>query len=447
MSERKINATRGNMAKVVLQVLFPILISGLFQQLYNTADGMIIGQGIGSDAMAIAGGAPATFVGLFNGFTLGISTGAMILVSHCFGSNQFDQLKSIIKNALVLSFILAILAVFLVHFGIEHLFIFLNVPNTILQESVSYIKIVSFGFIPNLVVICAINILRAMGETKRPLYTQSGMFILNIVLDIILVIFFKLQLTGVALAYVLTQLTGLAVIYIMFTHKESDIGLDFKTLKLDPTLIGRLLKIGLPLAFSSLLYSMTNLVLLSSVNKLGTDSISAWAICGKIDSVFWILMTGFGVTASTVIGQNLGAKQFKRAKEGVKYCLIYAYISGGILCLCYYLFAPQLVSIFTNNNATLVLGVSMLRFMAPAYLIYVDTEIISADIKGHGNTLVPTLITLLSICVVRISWILLYVEKYPSLLHTAAAYPLSWIASSILFIAYYIYFNRTSKQK
>lgn len=436
---KKVDILNGNIFQTILFLTFPILICGLFQQLYNLVNIIVIGHSVGTDGIAVIGGATSTLISLFNGTSNGVITGCMIITSHNHGSGNKEKTVSAIQTALLFCFGLGIGMNLLYFFGASTFLEILNVPADIFNDSVQYLQLYSFGFLFAYIFQLIINLFRAIGETSLPTKFLILSFLLNIALDVFFIVVLKQNEKGVAYAFIATQLISAVVAY-HYLSLQFDISI--KSMLLNRGILSNMIKIGIPSAFVSICYSLTNLVINFAINQLGNEVIASYAINNRIENLFWIFMTGLGFAIATFVGQNHGAGQQERIQKSVRIISRIGYGLTFIVSILIYFFRYPLAELFSTDRGLIEQAAGMLRFMAPIYFTYTGIEIFSQILKGMGKVIIPTYLTLIFICGVRISWIFFYALDHLTPIVVMMAYPLSWIITTISFIVYYLYVSR-----
>lgn len=437
MSETKINQiTEGVIYKQLLFFFIPILIGSAFQQLYNTVDTMVVGHFIGTHALA-AVGAPAILINLLVNFFVGLAGGASVIISQYYGAKNEDGVQLVVHTSTALCIAFGLL---LTIFGLTfapQLLKMIAVPSDIFQDTLTYTRIFFLGMIPSIFYNVGAGILRAIGDAKRPLYFLIASTISNIILDLIFVVAFNMAVAGVAIATVMCQfLSAFLVAFVLIKSKEcyrlipSQIGFDKDTL-------WKVMKIGLPTGLQSVMYSISNLIIQTSVNALGTNSIAAWNVSGKIDALFWMMIGAFGVSITTFVGQNYGAGKIERVKKSVTTCYFMCSVGAIIMSIVFMLFGTQICYLFTNDLEVIELSMIIIRSMAPYYITFVGVEIYSGAIRGAGEALKPMLLTAFGVCGLRILWMLVVVPFNLTIETICLCYPITWIVTSILFTIYY----------
>jgi len=423
--------------KQLLYFFIPILIGSAFQQLYNTADTIIVGQFVGKEALA-AVGATGTLINLLVGFFVGMSSGATVIISQFYGADNHNAVSKAVHTSVALTILFGVVLMAFGMIGAPWLLKMISVPEDIIEASTLYIRIYFIGMIPSLFYNVGAGILRAVGDSKRPLYFLIIATLSNIALDMIFVVFLKLGVAGVGIATVLCQFISASLVLIVLMRTDDSYRLSLKKIHLDKSILTSIIRIGLPSGLQSVLYSISNLVIQSSVNVLGTDTIAAWSAFGKIDGLFWMMIGAFGVSITTFVGQNFGAGKYDRIRQSVRVCLKMAMAGSIILSIVLLTFGEPVFRMFTNDATVLKIGMEMLHIMTPFYFTFVCVEILSGAIRGVGEALKPMILTCFGVCVLRIVWILFVVPLSPSLFSVAICYPVTWSVTSILFIIYYL---------
>lgn len=437
--------TEGVIWQQLLIFFFPILFGTFFQQLYNTADAMIVGKFVGKEALSAVGGTTGTLINLLVGFFVGLSSGAAVVVSQYYGAQQEEQ----VKKAVHTSFCLALAGgVFLFVIGevfAEAAVRAMGAPAEIMDYSVVYIRIYFVGIIGNLVYNMGAAILRAVGDSKRPLYFLIACCLANIALDLIFVVGLKLEVAGAALATILSQLLSAVLVMTTLMRSKEAFRFDFKLLKLDRRMLKKVIKIGLPAGLQSMMYSISNIVIQANVNSFGTNTIAAWAVYGKVDGLFWMTMDAMGIAITTFAGQNFGARKYDRLKKGNYVSLamttIITAILGGFIIIC----GRLLSSLFTNDAEVLAESIRIIDYITPFWFCYVCVNVFSCMLRGIGDAFVPMLLICFGTCGLRVLWILTAGAIHPGLYTTLTSYPLSWTITSIAFLIYYYRFSDMRK--
>ena len=280
-------------------------------------------------------------------------------------------------------------------------------------------------------------ILRAVGDSTRPLYYLIACCFVNIVLDIIFVVEFHMGVSGAALATVISQAVS-AILVLYALMKSDDIYvLKPRKIKIHKILFFSIITIGLPAGIQSVMYNISNMIIQTAPNDLGTDTMAAYTAFGKIDAIYWMISGAISVSITTFIGQNYGAKKYDRMKKSVKVCLLLDFIASVLVSILLLLFGEYLLRLFTTDPDVIEIGKQIIHVIAPSYVLFIFIETLSSTLRGMGNVFVPMIMTCAGVCVLRICWIFFVVPHRPGVTNILLSYPISWGLTAILFIIYY----------
>lgn len=439
--------TEGVIWQQLLLFFFPILFGTFFQQLYNTVDAIVVGRFVGKEALAAVGGPTGTLINLLVGFFVGLSSGATVIISQFYGARRADKVSLAVHTSVAFSLACgaAIMAVGIL--GAPYALSLMGTPEDILEYAILYMRIYFLGTLPNLIYNMGAGILRAVGDSKRPLFFLITGCVTNIVLDVVLVVICRMGVAGAAVATILSQTASCLFVLAVLTRTKEMYRLCFSKIRLESRTLSRIIRIGLPAGLQSVMYSLSNVIIQSSVNSLGTDTIAAWTAYGKIDCVFWMIINAFGISITTFVGQNYGAGKMDRVKKGIRQCLAMTVGSSVLLSLILYHFGFYVFEIFTADAAVLEKGMEILRFLVPTFITYVTIEIYSGALRGIGDSWIPMIITMVGVCALRVLWILVAVPLRRDITTIVFSYPLTWSVTTVLFIIYFHRFSRLGKNK
>lgn len=425
--------------KQLLIFFFPIMIGSFFQQLYNTIDAVIVGRAIGKTALAAVGGSSSLIVSLIINFFVGLTSGAGVIVSHSVGAGDRKRLNDAIHTIYAFSIIGSVAFMLVGLFASKPLLEMMNTPADQMQESVTYLQIYFAGIFFVFIYNTGSSILRALGDSKRPLYYLIVCCLVNVVLDILMVLLFQMGVAGVAVATVVSQAISAVLVTRALIKSKSMCDFSLRKIKIHSDSLKKELYYGMPAGIQYSMYNISNMIVQSAVNKFGTDTTAAWAAYGKLDAIFWMISGALGMAITTFVGQNYGAGKIERVRKSVKVCLGIDIAMSIVMTLLLMVFREPLFHIFTGEAAVVEIGSAMLYFIAPFYVAYAFTEIFSGALRGLGDVVIPTLITTVGVCLIRVLWIFVIVPIYPNLYVTIANYQVTWVLSSVLFIVYYVY--------
>lgn len=425
--------------KQLLLFFFPIVLGTFFQQFYNTIDTVIVGRFVGKAALASVGGSASQIINLVVGFFTGLASGASVIISQFYGAEDKRSLQESLHTAYAFSIIGSVLITVAGMLLAPSMLRWMNTPAELMEQSTLYLRIYFGGILFVFIYNVGSSILRAIGDSKRPLYYLIICSVINIILDVVMVLVFHLGIAGVAIATVIAQ--AVSAILVTYTLMASNdlIRLHLKRIRLHGTVLKSQLRIGLPGGFQTIMYSISNIVIQAALNDYGTDTMAAWAAYGKLDAIFWMISGAFGIAITTFVGQNYGAGKYIRIKKSVRVCMGIDFIASVILVVFLMAARVPLFHIFTTDAEVVKIGSDMLAMITPCYIFFVFIEVLSGALRGIGDVIIPMIITMCGVCLLRVLWIIFAVPVHPGIDTIIYSYPVTWIVSAILFIVYYIY--------
>jgi len=435
-SSDKVNMLEGSIWKALLIFFFPILLGTFFQQLYNTVDAAIVGHFANENALSCVGGSSAIIINLVVGFFMGLSAGCTVLISQFYGAGDRKRLTDALHTSYAFGIcggiILGILGIILA----PNVLRLMNTPEELMDLSALYLRIyfagLEFVFIYNM----GAAILRALGDSKRPLYYLIACTIINIILDLILVVAFHLDVLGVALATTISQGVSAFLVTYCLMRKSDIVKLEIRNIRFHSAIFSQMIKIGLPSGIQSSTYSLSNMVIQAAINLFGTVAIEGWTATGKVDVIFWMINGSFGIAAATFVGQNYGAKNLKRINKGVRTCMGMALGTAVVVSVLLMTCGKYMLWLFTTKADVISMGKHMIELIVPGYFLFVFIEIFSATLRAEGKTVIPTIINISGIVIFRCVWILVF-ARGRSLDFAIYCYPLSWLICAVLIAIYY----------
>lgn len=439
-AENKI--TEGVIWKQLLLFFFPILFGTLFQQLYNAADAVIVGRFVGKEALSAVGGGTGTVINLLVGFFVGLSGGASVVISQYYGARKAELVEYAVHTAIAF----CILGGFVLMVGgiltAPAILTAMDTPADVLDPSILYIRIYYVGTIGNLIYNVGAGILRAVGDSRRPLYFLIASCFANILLDLLLIVCFDLGVAGAGIATICSQALSAVLVILVLVRVKDMHRLDLHKIRIDRKMLHRIVQIGFPAGLQSVMYSLSNIIIQAAINGLGTDTVAAWTVYGKMDALFWMTISSFGIAITTFAGQNYGAGKMERVRKGISTCLAMCFASTIVISILLNIGGYFLYSLFTSDPEVLRIGMQIVHFLVPTFFTYVCVEVLSGALRGVGDCWIPTLICLSGICLIRVLWIMLAVPQRPDIYTMTFSYPLTWTITSVLFIVYYCFFSK-----
>ncbi len=428
--------TEGKIGKEMIFFFLPLMFGTFFQLLYNTADSVIVGQFVGKEALAAVGGSAAILVNVFVGGLTSLSSGATVIVGQYYGAGKKDEVSKAVHTGMAFAVILGIL---ITAIGIPTTRLMLEAMNTTpesLEGSTIYLRVYMAGMLPNLVYNMGAGILRAIGDSKRPLLFLIISSIANIILDLVLVLGLGLGVFGVALATILSQAISAVLTIIVLVRASDCYRLYPHRIRIHSFYLKRILLIGIPSTIHSLTYTASNLIIQIAVNGFGTDTVAAWVATGKADQIFWMVSSSMGITISTFVAQNYGKGSMERVKKSsvcgaLYHTVLTTAIVTGLLTV-----GPFVLTFFTKDPVVLDIATYMLRFFVVFYFTFILIEVTHAVLRGMGNATGPMIISVFGVCGIRILWIFTAFRVYRTMPVLMTSYPMSWGISSLISLVY-----------
>lgn len=427
----------GPVLQNMLRFALPILAGTLLQQLYSMVDAVVVGQFVGKTALAAVGGSAVAIINLLLNFFVGLCSGAAIVVAQYYGAHDHENVSRAVHTAALLAvWVGAIMTVIGVCFA-PGLLSALDTPEDTMQYSIDYMRWYFAGMVPTMIYNMGSSILRAMGDSRRPLYFLLLCTGVNTVLDLLCVAVLRLEVAGAAIATSLSQLICAAFVLRSLMRRQDEARLELAKLRPTPALVKRMLLFGLPAGLQSVLYNVTNLYVQKAVNLMGTDTVAAWSIYAKIDGVFWPISNAFGIAIMTFVGQNYGARNRARIQESIRTGWLLHLGMAVFFSAVAVLSSPLTMRLFSSDPAVLAEARQFILHISSCYVLFSSVEVLSSSMRGVGNAVKPAVITFFAVCVLRMA--LLFTVTFPhlSVLTISICYPVTWAASSVLFILYY----------
>lgn len=425
--------------KQLLIFFFPIVFGTFFQQLYNTIDTVIVGQFVGKAALASVGGSATQIINLIVGFFTGLASGAAVVISQFFGAEDARAVKESLHTAYAFSIVGSIVISVIGFIASPTLLRWMKTPEELMADSTLYLRIYFVGIVFVFIFNVGSSILRAVGDSKHPLYYLIACCFVNIVLDAVLVIVFHMGVAGVAYATLISQAISAILVTQKLMRSEEPLSLNLRETRLYKNVLKRQIGIGLPTGFQAVMFGISNVIIQASLNEFGTDTVAAWSAYGKLDALFWMILSAIGIAITTFVGQNYGARKYDRVKKSVRVCLGMAILISLVMTVFFMVLRRPLFGFFTSDAAVIEIGADMLALITPSYVFYVFIEVLAGALRGMGDVLIPTIITLVGICGLRLLWIAGALYFSPTIHMIIYSYPVTWLATAIAFIVYYLY--------
>ena len=437
MNEKKntVLMTEGGIFKNLLFFATPLILGNLLQQMYNAVDSIIVGNYVGSNALA-AVGAGASLIYLLIAFSLGASVGAGVIVSQYLGAKEKEGVHKAVHTAMTISIILGLI---LTAGGIlfsRKLLVMMNTPAEILDDAACYLRIYSCGLIFNVVYNMAAGIMNAAGNSRRSLMYLAAAAVVNIFMDLLLIAGLKIGVAGAAIATNFSQAISCILALWFLFRVPADYRISLKSLRIHKAMALRIIQIGLPTGIQNMVISFSNILIQASINQYGATAVAGFSAYLKIDGFNILPVLSFSMAITTFIGQNYGAGKYDRMKKGMWVTLlmgiVYTVLTGILLLT----FSGQLMRLFSKDVGVIAYGQTAMRYFCPFYWILAILHSLAGTVRGTGKSIPPMVVLLVSLCLFRIVWIQLVLPYYTSIEGIFILYPVSWLVGAVLMILY-----------
>lgn len=438
--------TSGVIWKRMTFFALPILLGNLFQQMYNTVDYLIVGNYLGSSSLA-AVSSSGSLIFMLIGFLSGISSGAGVVVARLFGAKDIKTLQKAIHTTVAFGLVAGVLMTVLGVWLSPYILTWMDTPESVMPESLSYLQVYFLGSLFFVMYNIFVGILQAVGNSKYPLYYLIVSSVINLVLDIVFIHNFHTGVWGAALATVISQVFSAALCFLQLTKTNEVYRLHIKKIAFDRKLLGEIIKIGLPSGFQNSIIAFANVVVQSNVNAFGEMAMAGYGAYSKVEGFAFLPINSFTMALTTFVGQNLGAKQYERAKKGVRFGTLVAVVLAELIGVVVFIFAPQFIAAFDPTVQVVQFGIEKARTAALFYCLLAYAHSIAAVLRGAGKALVSMIIMLAFWCVVRVTFLTITIPITHSIQMVYWVYPLTWALSSIAFTIYYKKSNWCNEEK
>ncbi len=428
--------TVGSPYKKILLFALPVFLSQVFQQLYNTADTFLVGKFLGTDALA-AVSSSGNLIFLMISFFEGMAIGAGIVISRYFGANNSERVKHAIHTDLALGISSGII---LTVVGVIFTPTFLKWMNTdpeVLPEAIEYFRYYFFGAVAMVMYNTCRGIMNALGDSRRPLYYLIFSSLLNIFLDILFLGVFHFGVWSAAVATVISQIASVALCLNHLMKSSFEFRVSVREIRFHTDILGEIVRYGMPSGVQNSVIGLANVVLQSQVNSFGKLAMAAFGTQAKIEGFAFLPITGFNMALTTFIGQNLGAKEYERAKKGARFGILSAMVLAELIGIVYYIFAPDIIGLFDNTEGVVALGTQHARTLAFFYFLLAFSHSVAAVCRGAGKAFVPMTVMLSVWCVLRLAYVMAVMRFAPVIGNIYWAYPITWSISSVIYFLYY----------
>lgn len=421
----------------MLNFFFPILLGTFFQQMYNTADALIVGRILGESALAAVGGSAGIITMTVVGFFMGLTSGASIIAAQMLGAKDResvnDSIHTIYAFSLLAGIILTIAGIPLT----EKMLLWLNTPQSIMRASEEYLWVYFAGLVFVLIYNTGASILRSLGDAKHPFIYLIVCCVINVVLDYVLIAWFHMGIAGAAVATVIAQAISAVLVTVRLIRSKEVCDFYIGKIRIHWGMMKRELLLGLPGGVQSAMYCISGLITTAALNGFGETVVASWTAYSKFDAIFWMISGAMGVTITTFVGQNFGAGKMERIQKGVR-LMNWAYVVVAVfMSVVIFVLREPLFRIFVESDEAVSIGCRMLILITPFYILNIFIENYSGALRGMGDTVAPMMISIFGVCVFRVIYLGILMPIFHSLDVLCIMYPVSWALTNAMYFVYY----------
>lgn len=445
-TSRTADLTSGPMLKKIILFSLPLAASSILQLLFNAADVIVVGRFAGSTALAAVGSNGALINLLVNLF-VGLSLGANVVAARCFGAKDDRGVEQTVHTAVTLGFTGGILLAVVGFFAARGLLELMSCPEDVIDLSTLYLKIYFIGMPMSMLYNFSSALLRAVGDTKRPLICLASSGVINVVLNLFFVIVFQMSVAGVALATIISQTVSAIMVTIMLTKEQGALHLDLHKLGFHKGVLTQILRIGLPAGLQSTVFSLSNVVIQSSINSFGSIVVAGSSAAGNIEGFVYTGMNAFAQAAVTFTSQNIGARKYENIDRVMRNCLLCAATVGLVMGGGTVLAGNQLLRFYSTDATVIAAGMERLRIVCGAYLLCGIMDVLASSLRGLGYSVLPMVVSLIGSCLLRLVWIVTIfpLNRVPSMLYIS--YPISWLLTAAVHLICLMVVRRKLREK
>ncbi|WP_044600228.1 MATE family efflux transporter [Candidatus Stoquefichus massiliensis] len=426
----------GSIAKSIFWFSIPLLVGNLFQQLYNTVDAYVVGNYVGKEALA-AVGASSPIINMLIGFFMGLATGAGVIIAQYYGAEDSGRLKKAVHSSAALTLVMSLLLTVIGLLGTNPMLHAVGIPADVFPESSTYLLIYFAGITFNLIYNMGSGILRAIGDSKRPLYFLVIACLINIVLDFLFVKFFHWGVAGAGYATLIAQAIAAALVTIVLMKTDGSHRLEMKQIRFDFPILKKIIMIGLPTGIQQSIVSLSNVIVQSYVNAFGSNVVAGYSASIRIDGFVNLPLQSFNMAITTFVGQNIGAKQYDRVKKGSRSALWMTVGVIGAMAISLFFFGEEFIAIFNNEPAVIQAGRTMQLAFVPFYIVLPIVQIYNGVLRGAGKSSIPMYIMVFNFVILRQIYLFFVTQITNEVFYVFLGWPVTWITCAIMFIIYY----------
>ena len=428
--------SEGNIWKQLILFSVPLVLGNIFQQLYNAVDSLIVGNFVGKEALA-AVTSSSPIINLLISFFMGLSVGAGVVIARYFGARDETGLSDSIHTSMCMIVIAGIVMTFAGVLLTPFILRWIGVPDDVMADSILYLRIYFYGILGVMIYNMGSGVLRALGDSRTPLFFLILSSLINVALDYGFVVWFHMGIAGVAWATLIAQGISAVLIWALMMKGNALYRLRFSQLKIHGHILGEVVRVGLPSGIQNAIVSFSNLIVQSNINAFGSAAMAGCGAYTKIDGFAILPAMSYSMAITTFTGQNLGAGKPQRVRQGMRACLILTVCTSLLISALLFLFGDAALRIFSNDPQVLFYGHTMLTLLAPGYFLLAISHAVSGVLRGANRAASAMVIIIACWCGLRMAWIMLTVPLFHSIETVLLGWPLSWLVSTVIFILYY----------
>lgn len=444
----EIDMCSGPILRKMLMFALPLMLSSILQLLFNAADIVVVGKFAGDNSLAAVGSNTA-LINLLTNLFIGLSIGANVVAARHYGAKAWDDLRRTVHTAMLLSMLSGALLLVLGVIGAEQMLIWMQTPEEVLPLATVYLRIYFLGMISTMVYNFGSALLRAVGDTKRPLYFLLCAGIINVILNLLFVIGFQMDVMGVAIATVISETVSALLVLRCLVKEKGGIHLELRAMRIDRKKMLQILRIGLPAGFQGVVFALSNVVIQSSVNIFGNIVVAGNSAAANLEGFVYMAMNAFYQTTLSFVSQNYGAGEQKRINRIVllgEACVI---VTGTLLGNMVVFFGNDLLQIYSNNPEVIAAGMVRLHYISMIYALCGIMDVMVGALRGIGYSIMPMIVSIVGVCVLRLIWLatVFQIPEFHKIETVYLSYPVTWILTSLVYIVFFVWIRIRSARK
>lgn len=438
----------GPILRKMLMFALPLMLSSILQLLFNAADIVVVGKFAGDNSLAAVGSNTA-LINLLTNLFIGLSIGANVVAARHYGAKAWDDLRRTVHTAMLLSMLSGALLLVLGVIGAEQMLIWMQTPEEVLPLATVYLRIYFLGMISTMVYNFGSALLRAVGDTKRPLYFLLCAGIINVILNLLFVIGFQMDVMGVAIATVISETVSALLVLRCLVKEKGGIHLELRAMRIDRKKMLQILRIGLPAGFQGVVFALSNVVIQSSVNIFGNIVVAGNSAAANLEGFVYMAMNAFYQTTLSFVSQNYGAGEQKRINRIIllgEACVI---VTGTLLGNMVVFFGNDLLQIYSNNPEVIAAGMVRLHYISMIYALCGIMDVMVGALRGIGYSIMPMIVSIVGVCVLRLIWLatVFQIPEFHKIETVYLSYPVTWILTSLVYIVFFVWIRIRSARK